>query len=63
VNVASALAPLLIDGPDRERQIFGLSEVRLRLVPEGGTEETADASPIARVADAVVRLLSTVPDA
>jgi lipid-A-disaccharide synthase len=62
-NVASALTPLLIEGPERERQICGLSEVRRRLVPEGGAEETANASPIARVADAVVRLLSTVPDA
>ncbi len=60
-NVASALTPLLIDGPERERQIAGLSEVRWRLIPVGG-EETANASPIARVADAVVRLLSTVPD-
>jgi lipid-A-disaccharide synthase len=59
-NVASALTPLLIDGPERERQICGLSEVRRRLVPEEGAEETANASPIARVADAVVRLLSTV---
>jgi len=62
-NVASALTPLLIDGPERERQICGLSEVRRRLVPEAGAEEAANASPIARVADAVVRLLSTVPDA
>jgi lipid-A-disaccharide synthase len=62
-NVASALTPLLIDGPGRERQICGLSEVRRRLVPEKGAEETANTSPIARVADAVVRFLSTVPDA
>jgi len=62
-NVASALTPLLIDGPGRERQIRGLSEVRRRLVPEKGAEETANTSPIARVADAVVRFLSTVPDA
>ena len=62
-NVASALAPLLIDGPERERQIRGLHEVRRRLVPVGRAEEPANASPIARVADAVARLLSTVPDA
>jgi lipid-A-disaccharide synthase len=62
-NVASALTPLLIDGSERERQIRGLSEVRRLLVPEGGAEETENALPIARVADAVVRLLSTVPDA
>jgi len=62
-NVASTLTPLLIDGPERERQIWGLSEVRRRLVPEGNAEATTNASPIARVANAVVRLLSTVPDA
>lgn len=62
-NVASALTPLLIDGAERERQICGLSEVRRLLVPEVGAEEAANASPISRVADAVVRLLATVPDA
>jgi lipid-A-disaccharide synthase len=59
-NVASALTPLLVDGPERERQMRGLSEVRRRLIPEG---EASSASPIARVADAVVRLLETVSDA
>ncbi len=59
-NVASALTPLLVDGPERERQMRGLSEVRRRLIPEDGA---SSASPIARVADAVVRLLSTVSDA
>ncbi len=62
-NVASALTPLLSDGPERERQICGLSEVRRRLVPEREAEGNANASPISRVADAVVGLLSTVPDA
>ncbi len=62
-NVASALTPLLNDGPERERQIRGLSEVRRRLVPGDGPGESANALPIARVADAVVRLLSTVCDA
>jgi lipid-A-disaccharide synthase len=62
-NVASALTPLLIDGPERERQIRGLGEVRRRLVPSEANEEAANVSPIGRVADAVVRLLSTVPDA
>ncbi len=61
-NVASALTPLLINGPERERQICGLSEVRRRLVPVGEGEETANAPPIARVADAVVHFLTTVPD-
>jgi lipid-A-disaccharide synthase len=59
-NVASALTPLLVDGPERERQILGLTEVRKQLQPDQGT---ASSSPIARVADAVVRLLSAVPDA
>jgi lipid-A-disaccharide synthase len=59
-NVASALTPLLAEGPERERQVRGLSEVAQRLIPEG---RAADVSPIARVADALVRLLSTVPDA
>ena len=62
-NVASALTPLLSDGPERERQICGLSEVRRRLVPEREAEGNANSSPISRVADAVVGLLSTVPDA
>jgi len=62
-NVASALTPLLVDGPERDRQIFGLREVRRRLVPEEGEEGPARATPIARVADAVVRLLATVTDA
>jgi lipid-A-disaccharide synthase len=59
-NVASALTPLLVDGPERERQMRGLSEVRQRLIPEDGG---SSASPIARVADAVVRLLTTVSNA
>ena len=59
-NVASALTPLLMDGPERERQMRGLSEVRQRLIPEGAEEE---GSPIQRVADAVVQLLSAVSDA
>lgn len=60
-NVASALAPLLVEGPERERQISGLRAVRRRLVPEGGTEVASDTSPISRVADTVVGLLSTIP--
>jgi len=59
-NVASALTPLLTDGPERERQIRGLAEVRRRLQPE---EDASSGAPIARVADAVVRLLLAVPDA
>ena len=59
-NVATALTPLLVDGPERERQIRGLTDVRQQLIPENGA---STGSPIARVADAVVRLLLTVPDA
>jgi lipid-A-disaccharide synthase len=59
-NVASALTSLLVEGPERERQMRGLSEVRRRLIAEDGG---SSASPIARVADAVVRLLATVSDA
>jgi lipid-A-disaccharide synthase len=58
-NVATALTPLLVDGPERERQIRGLTDVRRQLIPENGA---STGSPIARVADAVVRLLLTVPD-
>jgi lipid-A-disaccharide synthase len=60
-NVALALAPLLVEGPERERQIRGLEAVRQRLIPEGGPELPSDTSPITRVADTVVRLLSTMP--
>ena len=58
-NVATALTPLLVDGPERERQIRGLTDVRQQLIPENGA---STGSPIARVADAGVRLLLTVPD-
>jgi lipid-A-disaccharide synthase len=59
-NVASALTPLLADGPERERQVLGLSDVRRRLMR---VDEASSASPIVRVAEAVVRLLSTEADA
>ena len=59
-NVASALAPLLADGPERERQVHGLGEVRQRLHPQG---DSSGSQPIERVADVVVSLLSRVPDA
>jgi lipid A disaccharide synthetase len=51
-NVASALSPLLADGPERDRQLTGLAEVRARLTLHG-----AD-SPIERVAAAVLALLA-----
>jgi lipid-A-disaccharide synthase len=56
-NVATALGPLLVEGPERQRQVSGLAEVRRRLLPE---DATTSVSAIARVADAVVHLLSTV---
>ena len=52
-NVASELAPLLRDGPERERQVIGLAEVRRLLSapqPELG-------GPIERVARAVLEAL------
>jgi len=51
-NVASALAPLLEDTPQRAAQIAALAEVRARLLAEG------PASPIEHVADAVRTLLA-----
>ena len=48
-NVATALGPLLADGPEREKQMAALADVRGRLA--------ADGSPILRVAEAVVSLL------
>jgi lipid-A-disaccharide synthase len=60
-NVASALALLLVDGPERERQISGLNAVRQRLMPEGWSGLSPKTSPIMRVADTIVRLLSIMP--
>ncbi len=53
-NVATALGPLLADGPAREAQIAALAAVRSRLV---ATASTA-ASPIDRVAESVLALLT-----
>jgi lipid-A-disaccharide synthase len=50
-NVAAALAPLLADGPQRETQIDALAAVRIRLT------RPDSASPIDRVAEAVITLL------
>jgi len=49
-NVASALAPLLLDGPERSRQIAELQTVRQRLLPVGEL-------PVERVARTVTDLL------
>jgi lipid-A-disaccharide synthase len=50
-NVASALAPLLADTPQRAAQIAALADVRTRLLAPGPE------SPIERVAEAVLALL------
>jgi len=52
-NVASALAPLLAEGPQRETQITALAEVRDRLLAPGA------ASPIDSVTEAVLALLDS----
>jgi lipid-A-disaccharide synthase len=51
-NVAAALRPLLEDGPERERMIADLAEVRAKLRLGGGS------SAIQRVCDAVEGLLT-----
>jgi lipid-A-disaccharide synthase len=53
-NVASALSPLLVDGPARETQIAALTEVRRKL----RAPDPAQGSAIDRLAEAVVTLLS-----
>jgi lipid-A-disaccharide synthase len=50
-SVAAALRPLLADGPERERTMADLAEVRAKLLPVGSF------SAIERVADAVEGLL------
>ncbi len=52
-NVASALAPLLAETPQRAAQIAALAEVRTKLLA-GQTSET----PIGRVSQAVLALLT-----
>ena len=54
-NVATALAPLLAEGPARERQLTGLARVRQALRTSAIPGPTA----IIRVAEAVLELLST----
>jgi len=53
-NVASALAPLLADSPDRDRQLTGLARIREKLLASAIPGATA----ISRVADTVLDLLS-----
>jgi lipid-A-disaccharide synthase len=54
-NVAAALRPLLADGPDRDRMIADLAEVRHALQPPPGT------GSIQQVSDAVEALLAGKP--
>ncbi len=54
-NVASALAPLLAESPQRAAQIAALAEVRSRLLAP--RTASAPASPIDRVAQTVLSLL------
>ena len=61
-NVATALGPLLMEGPERERQMSGLREVRRRLMVMDEAGVASRESPIVRVADVVVRLLLTEAD-
>ena len=52
-NVASALAPILTEGPERDRQIAGLARVRQSL------QTPTNTPAITRVADTVLALLSS----
>ncbi len=52
-NVATALRPLLEDGPERAKMMADLREARERLVVEG------DCDPIGRVCEAGVELLGS----
>jgi len=54
-NVASALAPLLADTTERNRQLTGLARIREKLLASAIPGATA----ISRVADTVLHLLST----
>ena len=62
-NVASALAPLLADGPQRDAQVAALAEVRRQLTVPVATEAgdfsaaSPAESPIQRVAQTVLSLL------
>ncbi len=54
-NVAAALAPLLLETPERTAQIGALAEVRHRLLAAGA--EDSSHAPMERVAEAVLQLL------
>ena len=56
-NVAAALAPLLPDGPERQRQLAGLAAVRQSLQSPTNLLGLSHPSAIAQAADAVLRLL------
>jgi lipid-A-disaccharide synthase len=58
-NVASALGPLLVEGPEREAQIAALAEVRSKLIATSSMDGLSVVeSPIERVAEAVLTLLN-----
>jgi lipid-A-disaccharide synthase len=52
-NVASELAPLLLDGPERDAQIAALAALRHQLQPPGNSRQP----PLDRAADVVLDLL------
>ena len=54
-NVAAALAPLLTDGPERERQILALAEMRRKLSDDASGQQRG--SSVERVATAIMSLL------
>jgi lipid-A-disaccharide synthase len=58
-NVATALSPLLTDSAERDRQISGLASVRQQLSVGGPIGWANKVDPIDRVAETVLRLLST----
>ncbi len=53
-NVASELAPLLADTPERQAQVTALADLRNQLLAPGDVE----AAPLERAADVVLELLS-----
>jgi lipid-A-disaccharide synthase len=55
-NVAAALAPLLVEGPERQQQIEGLAEVRNLFRP---SLSASSGSSINRLADAVIAALQS----
>ena len=61
VNVASALSPLLADGPERQAQLDALAEVRRQLHAPSRRSEPSGLSGIEQVAHAVLEILGLPP--